>query len=266
MKEGYIRLDRNLLKWGWKDIPEMVALWIEILLQANYQEQKWHGETYEVGSFPTSIGKLAKSTGLSAQQVRTCLNRLKSTNEITITSTSKGTKISVNNWGLYQQLDNDTNKLNNKEFNNQSTSHQQAVNKRLTTLKERNKEINIIKEKNIKKEKPFDCVENKQLKEALMDFRLMRQKIKSPLTSKAEDIILNKLSRLSNSPKESIEIINQSIVNGWKSIYPLLPEKQSNAKRNDDIPVYDSSENPTFTKEMKERLIERRKNETKQKD
>lgn len=259
MKEGYIRLDRSLIKWEWKDIPEMVALWIEILLQANFQEQKWHGKIYEVGSFPTSIGKLAKATGLSTQQVRTCLNRLKSTNEITITSTSKGTKISVNNWDFYQQLGNDTNKPNNKEHNKPSTNHQQAVNKRLTTLKERNKEINNIKEKNIKKEKPFDCVNNLRLKEALNDFEEMRKKIKSPLTSKAQEIILKKLDKLAFSDNEKIEIINQSIVNGWKSIYPISPEKQTTVKRNDDIPVYDSSKNPTFTKEMKERLIERRK-------
>ncbi|MBQ3418521.1 MAG: hypothetical protein IJH31_00110 [Erysipelotrichaceae bacterium] len=260
MKEGYIRLDRNLLKWGWKDIPEMVALWIEILLQANYQEQKWHGETYEVGSFPTSIEKLAKSTGLSAQQVRTCLNRLKSTNEITITSTSKGTKISVNNWGLYQQLDNDTNKLNNKEFNNQSTSHQQAVNKRLTTLKERNKEINIIKEKNIKKEKPFDCVNNLRLKEALNDFEEMRKKIKSPLTLKAQEIILKKLDKLAFSDNEKIEIINQSIENGWKSIYPLVSQRQEK-NRNEEMPIYDESVNREFTSEMRQQLMERRNKE-----
>ena len=79
---GYIKLDRGLKNWEWKDKPNMVALWIEILLQANYYDSKWHGKVYEAGSFPTSIAKLSTSTGLTAQQIRTCLNRLKSTNEI----------------------------------------------------------------------------------------------------------------------------------------------------------------------------------------
>lgn len=140
---SFVKLDRKLLTWGWKDRPNMVALWIEILLQANYYENEWHGKVYEVGSFPTSVAKLSASTGLTTQQVRTCLNNLKSTNEITITTTSQGTKIFVNKWADYQGCEDDANKRNNKRSNNQSTNDQQTINNTI-----RNKEIK--KEKNIK--------------------------------------------------------------------------------------------------------------------
>lgn len=107
MNEGFIKLDRKLLKWEWKDDPYMVALWVEILLQANYQERKWHGKVFEPGSFPTSIKKLSQATGMSEKRVRTCLNRLESTNEIVTERAHYGTKIYVVKWALFQGLDDD---------------------------------------------------------------------------------------------------------------------------------------------------------------
>ena len=99
---GFIKLDRKLLNWGWKDDPLMVALWIEILLQANIREVEWHGEKFKPGSFPTSLGKLAKNTGLTISQVRTCLKKLKESGEIFQKVTHRGMTISVVKWGEYQ--------------------------------------------------------------------------------------------------------------------------------------------------------------------
>lgn len=102
---SFIKLDRKLLTWEWKDDPNMVALWIEILLQANYNESRWHGEVFEKGSFPTSIDKLSNATGLSKSQVRTCLNKLKMTHEIAQESHTSYTKIIVIKWAEYQGFD-----------------------------------------------------------------------------------------------------------------------------------------------------------------
>lgn len=130
---SYIKLDRKLLTWEWKDDPNMVALWIEILLQANYSESRWHGQVYERGSFPTSIEKLSRATGLTANQVRTCLKKLKSTNEITSKSTSHGTKIIVVKWAEFQCSDSDDNEQNHKP------PHRQITNKSQHLKKERKK-------------------------------------------------------------------------------------------------------------------------------
>ena len=139
---SFIKLDRKLLNWEWKDDPHMVALWIEILLQANYYDEKWHGELCERGSFPTSIEKLSKSTGLTARVVRTCLNRLKSTNEVTIKSTNKGTKIIVNKWAEYQCADEMSDKQNDKQIDKQVTSNRQASDNTIRNIRnKRNKEI-----------------------------------------------------------------------------------------------------------------------------
>lgn len=135
---SFIKLDRKLLTWEWKDDPNMVALWIEILLQANYAESRWHGHIYEKGSFPTSIDKLSKATGLTTNQVRTCLKKLKSTNEITSKSTSHGTKIIVNKWAEYQCSDAEDNEPNHKQQYRQITDKSQHYKKE---KKERKEEI-----------------------------------------------------------------------------------------------------------------------------
>ena len=133
---GYIKLDRKMLEWGWFSEPETAHLWVYILLNANFKENEWRGETYEVGSFPASIEKISVETGLSIQTVRTGLKRLEKTGEITRHSTNLGTKISVVKWAEYQGCDEEANIPSNKQL----TNDQQTNNKQLTTLEEYKKE------------------------------------------------------------------------------------------------------------------------------
>lgn len=127
MDNTYIKLFRSLKDWRYKTEPNMVALWVEILIQANRFERKWKGETFEAGSFPTSLKELSRATGLTIQQVRTGLKRLDG-EEITITSTNQGTKIYVVKYGEFQGCDDDDNTQNNK----QSTHEQHTNNTRIT--------------------------------------------------------------------------------------------------------------------------------------
>ena len=102
---SYIKLNRKMLTWGWKDVPEVVALWIHILLRANYTANQWHGEMFEEGTFPTSISKLAEETGLTPKQVRICLEKLQNTGEIQVESNHRYSKIIVAKWSDYQVED-----------------------------------------------------------------------------------------------------------------------------------------------------------------
>lgn len=102
---SYIKLNRKMLTWGWKDVPEVVALWIHILLRANYTANQWHGEMFEEGTFPTSISKLAEETGLTPKQVRICLEKLQKTGEIQVESNHRYSKIIVSKWSDYQVED-----------------------------------------------------------------------------------------------------------------------------------------------------------------
>ena len=131
MKNGWIKIHYNLLNWEWYDDINTKTLFLHLLLMANWKDKKWHGILIKRGSFVTSLGKLANQTGLSVQNVRTSLNKLKSTHEITSKTTNKYTYITINNFNDYQET---TNKL---------TNNQQTNNKQITTTEEGKKDKNI---------------------------------------------------------------------------------------------------------------------------
>ena len=85
---GFIALHRKMLDWEWYSDINVRALYTHMLLKANNTDKKWRGIVIEKGSFVTSRTTLSEETGLSEQQVRTSLKKLKSTSEITSKSTS----------------------------------------------------------------------------------------------------------------------------------------------------------------------------------
>ena len=233
---SFIKLDRKLLEWEWKDKPEMVALWIEILLQANFYDNVWHGEIYESGSFPTSIAKLSKGSGLSERTVRTCLNRLKSTNELTIKATKQGTKIIVNKWALYQGMTDESDKRNDKQTDFQSTNDRQTTD---TT----------IRKKESKKEKNSLYIgKSDDFIRAFKDFSEMRTKKKKPMTDRAKELIIKDLERLSKNELTQIAILEKSTKEGWSGVYALKEQK-------DSLPVYDPKNNISMTADEEEELL-----------
>ena len=54
----------------------------------------------------------------------------------------------------------------------------------------------------------------------------MRKAAKAPVSLNAIKLLTNKLSKLADNQKDRIEIINNSIMNGWKGFYALKNEKQ----------------------------------------
>lgn len=133
--KGWVKIYRELQEWEWYTKPEMVHLYIHLLLSANHTTVKWQGSTIKRGQLVTSGAQLAKNTGLSVQSVRTCLNRLKSTNEIAIETTKMYTLITICNYGRYIGNESDSNKASNKAPNKRLTKQKQSANKQLTTNK-----------------------------------------------------------------------------------------------------------------------------------
>ena len=137
---GYIKLDRKLKDWEWSKDPLMMALWIRLLLETNYQDRGWQGMVVPKGTLITSVKSLAEKTGLSIQQTRNKLNHLQTTNEITIKSTNRYSLITINKWAEYQGGDEKpTNKPTNETSQNQQTDYAETNN----TI--RNKEEEEIK-------------------------------------------------------------------------------------------------------------------------
>lgn len=83
-----------------------------------------------------------------------------------------------------------------------------------------NNTINNKKEKIIKKEKYF---ENDDLNDLFIDFLEMRKKLKAVNSERAINMLINKLNEYNDEIK--IEMINNAIVNSWKSVFPLREDK-----------------------------------------
>lgn len=139
---GYIKLFRKLTEWEWYTDGDTLRVFLHLLLKANHKDHTWMGEVIHMGQCITGRKELAKELKMSEARVRTSLNHLKSTSEITIKSTNKYSLITIENWALYQLYDGD---LTSKSTSN-LTNNSPATNQQLTTNKN---------DKNDKKEKNF---------------------------------------------------------------------------------------------------------------
>jgi hypothetical protein len=128
-KQGFVLFYRKIHEWDWYTDSYTFHLFFHCITCANHKPKNWRGIKINRGQFLTGRKKLSVETGLSEQQVRTCLKRLKSTNELTIESTNAYSIITVNNYDLYQPI-----------LKNQPTKTQ-SINQRLTTTNNDNKDI-----------------------------------------------------------------------------------------------------------------------------
>lgn len=192
MNNGWIKLHRKLKNWEWYHDSKMVHLFVHLLLSANHEDNKWQGIVIKRGQLITGRHKLHEGTGISEQSIRTCLTRLKSTNEITITPTNKNSIITLVNYEQYQ-CDNKklTSVSTNISTNNQPTNNHKQ---------ERN---NINKENNSMQAEPADT-------ETISDIKIS-EKITAGETSKPLIIVQEKnISALSDQTTKIITLFRDT--------------------------------------------------------
>jgi hypothetical protein len=183
---GWIKLHRQILDWEWYSDNNAFRVFMHLILKANHKEKRFKGIELKAGSVVTSRDILSFETGLSVQQIRTSLDKLKSTNEITIETSTKGTIIQVVNYAKYQ--------LSTSEV----TNEQPTSNQRVT--------IN----KNDKKEKN----EKEVILDSWIDYR---KSIRKALSQATINTILKKMESYSN--EQCKHVINNSIENGWQGLF-----------------------------------------------
>lgn len=132
MESSYIKIYRGLLSWEWYKDSKMVHLFIHLLCSANFTDGRFKGVEIKRGQLVTGLKSLAYNTGISIQSLRTCLERLKSTSEITIKSTSEYSIITICKYEYYQSFE----KKSTHKSTNEITNHQQTINKPSTTIEE----------------------------------------------------------------------------------------------------------------------------------
>ena len=102
---GYIKIDRKILDWEWYSDKNTKIVFFHCLLKANWKDGSFMGRNVPRGSFITSLPGLAKECGLSVRNVRTALEHLKLTNELTVKTTTKYSVVTINNYDYYQSDD-----------------------------------------------------------------------------------------------------------------------------------------------------------------
>lgn len=64
----------------------------------------------------------------------------------------------------------------------------------------------------------------------LLDFEEHRKKLRAPMTERAFELILKKLARFRTEGMDPVEVLEQSIMNGWVGIFPVRKEGTSESK------------------------------------
>ena len=137
---GFVKISRGILDWEWYSDTYTARLFFHCILKANWKDGSWKGQPYKRGQFITSLSSLASELGCSVRNVRTALNHLISTGELTSETTNKYRIITVCNYDKYQASD--------KQVDRQLTNSRQASDKQPTTDEEY-KEIKNKRSNNI---------------------------------------------------------------------------------------------------------------------
>lgn len=113
---------------------------------------------------------------------------------------------------------------------------------------ERERELKLPKEIPLPSELNQDFVQ-----EAFRDFREHRRKLRKPMTTKAEEMIIADLAKLAKGDAvAAVKILEQSIKNGWQGVFPLKdkPEKKPYDPKDDRKISYDQAARDIFLKEV----------------
>ena len=134
----FIKLDRNILRWRWWTNRNTLHVFLFLLLSANVTDHEFENEVIHRGEVATSLPNIAKSTGLTIQEVRTSILHLKSTGEITDRSCYKYRVISIVNYNEYQDAQQTKQQKNQQSINRQSTGKQQQYKNNKNDKNEKN--------------------------------------------------------------------------------------------------------------------------------
>ena len=136
----YIKLCDKIVDWEWFTDGNMLKVWLYLLVKAQYADGKYRGVEVKRGQLLTGRKLIANETRLSEQQVRTCINRLKSSGQITIESTNQYSLITIVKYDDYQGSDSYNIQQIIQPANLPITSDQPTDNQRITTYKKDKKE------------------------------------------------------------------------------------------------------------------------------
>lgn len=242
--EGWTKRHRKVEKWEWYKNSHMVHLFGHLIGKAAHKPEKWQGQIIERGQLITGIFTLHKQTGISIQIIRTCLDRLVRTGEITRKSTNRYSIITICNYADYQNQDEAPQQTTNNQLtNNQQTTNHKQEEERIKEVKKNSKKKILKKETELIY--PFDTPEFLEAWDLWKRFK--KEQFRFTYKPIGEQAALKNIADLANGNlNTAIEIIHQSIKNGWQGFFA----KKGGDNRNTDLTEFKKQ-----TKEKMERII-----------
>lgn len=237
-------------------LPEgnnIVLLWVMLLTMAGRCNSG--GMIFLTENIPYTSKMLADELGFEENTVKLALTTLEQLNMIV---TDHGF-FSIAGWEEYQNIEGmdkirEQNRLRQAKFKEKKRALPSNVTDNVTVTQGNATEEDIEEEKELEKKKKKDkkSEEEKaqeelklkvcellgkhdyslftegtpQLQQAVISFVEFRAGIKKPMTDRAIDLLIGKLKSMTSNRWEQIEIINQSIMNGWQGIFPLKDQQQ----------------------------------------
>ena len=107
--DGYIKIFRQIKDWQHFQESSVLLVWLWLLVSVNFKDGYFHGKLVKKGEIITSFRKISEETGLSINTIRSCLDKLKMSGEISQKKSensqiSQYTHIVVNQFVKYQSV------------------------------------------------------------------------------------------------------------------------------------------------------------------
>jgi hypothetical protein len=256
-------MDRKIFESDiWTNVLEF-RLFIYLIGNARYTKEPYkryknHGVVIERGQYLRSYRQIIEDLEYyenngyrkySLSRLSKAVNSLVKQDRIKIEKTELGTLFTVNKYEQYQGL-----------YDNKDDSLEQGENKLRTGLEQGENNTNKDnKEKNNIYILISDYTSNEELRQALKDFLQMRNKIKAPMTKRALKMLLTELDKLAEKDELKIKIVEQSILNNWKSVYPLK-KAYKQKKEKDEFSDFEQRTD-AYTPEELDKIARRKFNE-----
>ena len=148
MTQGWIKLHRKITEWEWYTDGNTFRVFLHLILNANHKQKRYKGIVIERGQLLTGRKSLANALDLTERQVRTAINKLIKSNEITQKTASKTTKsgsiITICKYDSYQ----DQKEQSDQENDQETTKKRPRNDQQATTNKNDKNEKNVNNEKN----------------------------------------------------------------------------------------------------------------------
>lgn len=217
MNRGYVKVWRKIEDSGLIQLPNTLALFMHLLLNATHKDRKVGTTTGVIelkrGQFISGLHKLSSKLEQSDRQIRTSIDRLVKLGIISVKATNKYSIYTIENYSIYQ--DSDT------QNDNQTTNNRQTNDKETTTKQELNN-LNI-KEKNATQKNEFFAEVDK---EVLTQWLAVRKKKRSVAVSK---IVYDAVCREAEKAGITVqEAITHCVEKSWTTFDAGWYESSSN--------------------------------------